>query len=73
MDSNQDLVDFDKIPEAIKNSVEHTNQWSGKAVPYATEIVEHYNKEADHYEEMYLTMGYHDHEKVNEIACELIP
>ena len=22
---------------------------------------------------MYLTMGYHDHEKVNEIACELIP
>lgn len=22
---------------------------------------------------MYLTMGYHDHEKVNEIAMELIP
>ena len=71
--ADQEALDFDQIPEHVKKNVETTNQWSGKSQAYAPEIVDHYNKEAASYEEMYLTMGYHDHEKVNEIACELIP
>jgi len=68
-----EIIDITKVNERVKAAVEHTSQWSGKAQPYAKDIVEHYNAEAESYEEMYLTMGYHDHEKVNEIACELIP
>lgn len=66
------VVDVDQVSEAVKQSVAATEQWSGKQKAYAPDIVDHYNKEADIYEEMYLTMGYHDHEKVNEIASEFI-
>jgi len=72
MDQKVEIIDVTKVSERVKAAVEHTSQWSGKAQPYAEDIVEHYDAEAEGYEEMYLTMGYHDHEKVNEIACELI-
>ena len=70
---NKEVIDVNAVNDKVKAAVEHTSQWSGKQQPYAKDIVEHYNAEAEDYEEMYLTMGYHDHEKVNEIAMELIP
>ena len=43
-------------------------KWSSDH-PYAETTVKHYEDIADKYEEIYLTVGYHDHIKTNEMAC----
>lgn len=44
------------------------NKWSSDH-PYADTTIKHYEDIADKYEEIYLTVGYHDHIKTNEMAC----
>ena len=57
------------ISEDLKNEMISHAKWSSDH-PYADTTVQHYNEIADKYEDIYLTVGYYDHIKTNEMACK---
>ena len=59
-----------EIPEEVKQEIlSHSALASDH--PYNEGTVQHYDEIAEKYDDTYLTLGYYDHIKCNEMACKL--
>ena len=61
-----------EISTALKDEMISHDRWSSDH-PYAEKTIEHYDEIANKYEDIYLTVGYYDHIKTNEMAMKFFP